>query len=177
MTCAGLSAPPHPLQVAFLHADAPRHDPNIVEHLTLVSPKADYISFASDYFTAHSWFVGGRDPGLPDVPVLWERLFGEPLPSVKGTYCCANLLVARARIRARPRGFYEDLRAYVDGSRAMRHEAMRAWLRKMRSRVARERLSRPSMIYCHVLERMWGKVFGDYAVVPQVNFTRAYGCG
>lgn len=87
-------------------------------------------------------------PCMRDVE---NKVFGESVPSeLIGTYCCAQFIVSRSRIQARPVEFYRSALAMVDGS-----------MKDICSPVAPRRSS-----HCYVLEYLWHVIFGESRFLP-----------
>jgi hypothetical protein len=134
----------------FLQGDADHHLFLSYLSTTLEGIKAGQYDVPFLHLNFHRHYQT-TTPCMRDVERVIFNLTNpvEPLPLI-GTYCCAQFIVSRPRIRARDQKFYSDALKLVDGSVA-----------DLCSPDPPRRSS-----HCYVLEYLWHVVFGEPRDLP-----------
>lgn len=134
----------------FLQADTERHAFVSYLNTALATIQTDQYDVGFLHLNFHRHYQT-TTPCMRDVERL---LFGlpdsvPPTPLI-GTYCCAQFIVKRERISARPKQFYSHALSLVNGS-----------VNDVCSSTPPRRSS-----HCYVLEYLWHVVFGEPRFLP-----------
>lgn len=131
----------------FLHDDAPRHI-----RLSLLSLVLDGMRNAAYevpfLHLVHERYPAFRTRCLRDV---YRRVFGEELPGMLSTYCCAHFVVGKERIQARPVAFFKDILELVSVAPYARKHGGECNIG-----------TKP----CYVMEFLWHRIFGEHDELP-----------